>query len=61
MDNNINLTKEDYENLKKLFYITQKIKWAYDNLANLEINNKKETEEFTKWTNYLQTLLEFIL
>ena len=55
---NINLTKEDYENLKKLFFITQKIKWAYDNLADLEINNKKETKEFTKWTNYLQTLLE---
>ena len=41
---NINLTKEDYENLKKLFFITQKIKLAYENLANLEINNKKETE-----------------
>ena len=58
MDNSINLTKEDYENLKKLFFITQKIKWAYDNLAILEINNKKDTEEFIKWTNYLQTLLE---
>lgn len=58
MDNDLNLTKEDYENLKKLFFISYKIKWAYDNLAMLEINNKKDTEEFTKWTNYLQTLLE---
>ncbi len=53
-----NLTKEDYENLKKLFFITKKIKWAYENLAILEIDNKKDTEEFTKWTNYLQALLE---
>ena len=58
MDNSISLTKEDYENLKKLFFIVQKIKWAYDNLAILEINNKKDTEEFTKWTDYLKTLLE---
>ena len=55
---NVNLTKEDYENLKKLFFITQKIKKAYDNLAILEINKQKNSEEYTKWTNYLQTLLE---
>ena len=58
MDDSIKLNSEDYENLKKLFFITKKIKWAYDNLADLEINNKKDTEEFTKWTNYLQTLIE---
>lgn len=58
MQNDLNLTPNDYEDLKKLFFITQKIKWAYDNLAVLEINNKKGTQEFVKWTNYLQTLLE---
>ena len=58
MNNNVNLNKEDYENLKKLFFITQKIKWAYDNLAALEIANKKDTEEFVKWTDYLHALLE---
>ena len=52
------LNKDDYENLKKLFLVTEKIKKAYDNLAILEINNKKDTKEFIKWTNYLNALLK---
>ena len=58
MDNSLKLTQEDYENLRKLFFIVKKIKWAYDNLAILEANKQKDTEEFTNWVGYLNKLLE---
>ena len=58
MDNSLKLTQEDYENLKKLFFIVKKIKWAYDNLAILVANKQKDTEEFTDWVGYLNKLLD---
>lgn len=42
------LTKEDINNLKKLFIITEKIKLIYDELCNLEIKEKMDSLDYDR-------------
>ena len=45
----MNLTKEELETIKSLIAITESIKESYNQLINLEIAGKKETEEYKKY------------
>lgn len=47
-------TSEDFNLLKELLKITRNIKFIYQDLYNLEINNKKNSDEFKKTTKILK-------
>ena len=46
------------DNLQKIIVISEKIIKIYNNLYNLEINNKKETNLYKKYISYLNLLTE---
>lgn len=53
-----NLTKTDYDEINNLIKLTRLIDDLYFKLYELEIENKKETEEYKKLIGYLNILLE---
>lgn len=52
------LTEKDYKNLEELKKITESISNLYDKLCDLEINDKKNTEEYKKIYEYLMIAVE---
>lgn len=53
-----NLTQSDYDQINSLIKLTALIDDLYIKLYELEINNKKDLEEYNKIINYLNLLLE---
>lgn len=47
-------TSEDYDLLKMLLTVTKTIKLIYDDLCNLEINNKKDSDAYKELINALK-------
>ncbi len=54
----INITKNDIEWLNELIKTTSSIDKLYERLAELEINNQKDSEEYSKLLEYLKISLE---
>lgn len=52
------LTTSDYVDINNLIKLTQRIDLLYQKLYGLEINNKKNTTEYTKTVNAIITLRE---
>ena len=51
------LTKEDLEEFKNLFSITETIEEHYQTLEKLELEGKKETEEYRRELTFLKSIL----
>lgn len=58
MKQDIQITKQDLENIGKLKIFTSSIKNIYDKMLNLELNNQKDSEEYKKNLVYLDIARE---
>ena len=54
----VNMKIEEIEQLNNIIKTTNSIKTLYNKLYELEINNKKNTEEYNKTLNYLDMAIE---
>lgn len=56
--NNFNIDKSDLEQIEALLRNNTNIERLYKKLCNLELEDKKDTEEYTKLLNYLSIVIE---
>lgn len=55
---NFNITKKDLEQIEAILRNNKNIERLYDKLYNLEIQGKKNTEEYTKLLEYISIVIE---